>query len=199
MFNRPRRLGPAIRLVLDRRPWLRWSFVIVAALVAGWSVDARLDAVDDARSTWTERRTVLVASHDHEPGDELVVESRVLPSAAIPPSALEDVDAGATVRRQVALGEILTDADVTFGVGPAASAGAGQVVVAVSDPLLATAMSSVSVGLRVTVHSEGIVLADEAHITAVDGEVVFIALDPDDATAVSAAAQMRLASIAFVR
>lgn len=198
MFNRPFRIGPAIRLALARRPWLRWSFVALAALVAGWSVHDRLDDVDDARSAWTDRRTVLVASHDHEPGDVLVAESKILPLAAIPRSALEESTPGATVRQTVALGEVVTDADLASGEGPAASARAGQVVVAVSDPLLATAMSSVSIGLRVAVHSEGIVLADDARITAVDGDVVFIALDPDEATAVSAAAQMRLASIAFV-
>lgn len=199
MFNRPRRIGPRVRLALARRPWLRWTVVAAIALAAGWNVHVRLDGVDDARSAWTDQRIVLVASGDHAPGDALVVESRTLPSAAIPPSALDELPAGAIVRQHVARGEVVTHADVASGDGPAAAAESGEVVVAVSDPLLATAMSTVSVGLRVAIHSEGIVLAHDARVTAVDGDVVFVALHAEDATAVSAAAQLRIASIAFVR
>jgi len=199
MFNRPRRIGPVLRLALARRPWLRWSLIAVAAVAAGWGVERRLQTVDDARAAWTDRRTVLVATDDHQPGDRLVAEFTSLPEIAIPPAALAEIVDGAVVRQRISQGEIVTGADVASGDGPAAAARAGQVVVAVSDPLLTTAMARVTVGLRVAVHSEGIVLAHDARITAVEGDVVFIALDPDDATAVSAAAQMRLASIAFVR
>lgn len=199
MFNRPHRIGPRVRLVLARRPWLRWVVVMAIALAVGWNVKTRLDGVDDARSAWTDQRTVLVASLDHEPGDALVVESRILPAAASPRSALTVLPPGATVRQHVAHGEVVTETDVASGNGPAAAAESGEVVVAVSDPILSTAMSTVSVGLRVSIHSEGIVLANDARITAVDGDVVFVALDVEDATAVSAAAQLRIASIAFVR
>lgn len=199
MFSSPRRIGAAIRLALARRPWIRWLVVTAIALGAGWSVFDQLEGVDDARRSWGESRTVLVAAHEHAPGEQLVTERRRLPLAAVPAAALSEVDHGETARQRIGAGEVLTSADVDHGAGPAAAADDGTVVVAVSDPLLAGAMSTVTVGLDVVVHGDGIVLADGARIVAIDGEVVFVALDPRDAAQVSAAAQMRTASLGFPR
>lgn len=199
MRFRADRLGPAIRLALARRPWIRWLAIGLAALATGWIVVTQLQRVDDARSAWTERRTVFVATHDHVPGETLAVDEQVLPAAAIPATALDESPAGGTARQRIAAGEVLTAIDIAHGAGPAATADDGQIVIAVSDPLLVGAMSSVSVGLEVAVHSEGIVLAEQARVAAIDGDVVFVALDPEDAAGVSAAAQTRLASLAFLR
>ncbi len=199
MFTTPRRIGPALRLALARRPWIRWLAIAAAAITAGWLVLGQLQSVDDARRAWTEQRTVYVASHDHAPGDPLVVEERRLPLAATPASAVDASPVGSTALQRISAGEVVTTPDVTDSTGPAAAAEAGEVVVAISDPLLLGAMSSLSIGLHVAVHSEGIVLADRARIVAIDGEVAFVALEPGDAPSVSAASQMRLASLAFLR
>lgn len=199
MFSSPRRIGPALRLALARRPWIRWLAIGAAAVTAGWLVLGQLQAVDAARRSWTEQRTVFVAVHDHAPGELLVVREQRLPEAAIPTSALEESPAGTLTRQWISAGEVITAGDLAGGTGPAGAADEGEVVVAVSDPLLTGAMSNVSVGLHVAVHSEGIVLADTARIVAIDGDVVFVALDPHDAANVSAAAQTRLASLAFLR
>lgn len=199
MFSSPRRIGPVLRLALARRPWIRWLAIGTAAVAAGWLVLGQLQDVDEARRSWAEQRTVFVAARDHAPGDLFAVEERLLPIAAVPSAALAESPSGSAVRQWISVGEVVTRADVAGGIGPAAAADVGEVVVAVSDPLLLGAMSTVSIGLDVAVHSEGIVLAEQARIVAIDGEVVFVALDPADASSVSAASQMRLASLAFLR
>ena len=199
MFSSPRRIGPAVRLALARRPWIRWLIIGTAAVAAGWLVLGQLQTVEDARRSWTDQRIVFVAAHDHEPGEPVVVREQRLPEAAIPASAIDESPSGQVTRQWVSAGEIITAGDLAGGAGPAAAADDGEVVVAIGDPLLVGAMSNVSIGLRVAVHSEGIVLADEARIVAIDGDVVFVALDPASASSVSAAAQARLASLAFLR
>ncbi len=197
MITTPGRAIPALRLALARRPWIRWLAIAAAAMTAGWLVLGQLQSVETARQSWTQRRTVFVATHDHAAGDPLVVEERDLPMAAVPASALDTAPVGGVARQRIGVGEVVTAVDVAVGPGPAAAADEGDVVVAVGDPLLQGAMANVTVGLRVAVHSEGIVLADEGRIVAIDGDVVFVALDPADAPIVSAAAQTRLASLAF--
>jgi hypothetical protein len=199
MLSSPRRIGPALHLALARRPWIRWFAIGAAALTAGWLVLGQLQDVDAARRSWTEQRTVFVATHDHAPGDLLVTQEHRLPEAAVPTSALDESPAGSISRQRISAGEVITTADVAIGSGPAAAADDGEVVVAISDLLLIGALSRLSIGLHVAVHSEGIVLADEARIVAIEGDVVFIALDPSHAASVSAAAQTRLASLAFLR
>ncbi len=199
MFSPLRRIGQVVRLALARRPWIRWLVVILAATGAGVLVFGQLRSVDEARRAWTEQRTVLVAAGPHEPGEPFDVVERELPVAAVPTSALEELPAGTFSRQRISAGEIITSADVARGSGPASTADDGEVVVAVADPLLTGATGQLSIGLLVSVHSEGAVLAERAHIVAIDGDVVFVALDPGDAPGVSAAAQQRLASLAFLR
>lgn len=199
MFTTPGRVLPALRLALARSPWIRWLVIAAAAMTSGWLVLGQLQAVEEARQSWTQPRTVFVAVLDHAAGDVLVVEERSLPQAAVPSSALLEAPDASVARQRIGAGEVVTLADVASGSGPAAVADDDDVVVAISDPLLQGAMSNVSVGLRVAVHSEGIVLAESARIVAIDGDVVFVALHRNDASTVSAAAQTRMASLAFLR
>lgn len=199
MFSSPRRIGPALRIAMARRPWIRWLVIGVAASTAGWLVLGQLQDVETARRSWTDQRTVFVAAGDLAPGELLVVEERLLPPAAIPASALAESPSGDLARQRIAAGEVITEIDVADGIGPGAVAEDGEVVVAISDPLLQGASSSLSIGLHVAIHSEGVVLAERARIVAMDGEVLFVALDSSEAPTVSAAAQMRLASLAFLR
>ena len=198
MFHSPRRFGPTLRLALARRPWIRWLGIGGAALLAGWLILGQLQQVDAARRSWTDQRTVFVAARDHAPGDVLTVEQRSLPRVAIPPAALDESPSGTPARQHVSAGEIVTSDDVAMATGPAAVAQSDEIVVAISDPLLQGAMSTVVVGLAVDVHSDGIVLAASARVAAVDGDVVFVAVARREAPSVSAAAQMRNASLAFL-
>ena len=198
MNTRHRRIGPAVRLALTRRPWIRWLAILLLAASAGTVVHAQMRSVEIARTAWSDQRIVHVATADLAPGDAVRSEPRSLPRAAVPPGAIDGIEPGSVSRRHVGVGEMITNADLASGAGPAATAERGLIVVAVGDPLLVDAMSQVSVGLRVQIHSEGLVLAEHATITAVDGGVLFVALDAADAPPVSAAAQQRRASIAFV-
>lgn len=163
------------------------------AVAVGLLVQQQMDGVDDARAAWGETRPVLVARHDHRPGDLLVVDTVDLPRAAVPESAMDEVAAGSTARQEVAAGEVVVTGDLTSGIGPAGAVDDGRVVVPVSDPLVVTA----DIGVAVAVYSEGIVLAADAEIVSVESDVVFIAVGADDAPLVAAAAQTRTASIAF--
>lgn len=199
MFSSPRRIRQASRLALARRPWIRWIAIALAATAAGALVFGQLLNVDEARRSWTEQRTVLIASRHHEPGEPLDAVERSLPIGAVPESALEELDSGALSRQRIAAGEVITATDVAHGSGPAAAADDGEIVVAIADPLLGDASQQLAIGLPVAVHSEGVVLAERAQIVAIDSAVVFVALDASDAASVSAAAQLRLASLAFLR
>ena len=119
---------------------------------------------------------------------------RVLPVAALPDGALDTLADGALVRQRIAAGEILTELDVTARAGPAALAEPGTVVVALSDPLA----RGVVVGLAVQVSADGVVLADDAVVSGVVDDVVFVAVSEPDGPRVAAAAQQGTASLLFL-
>jgi len=137
---------------------------------------------------------VLVARRHHEPGDLLMADLVELPVAALPADALVDAPAAGRIRQRVAAGEVLTTVDVTGVAGPAALAEPGTVVVALSDPLA----RSVVPGLHVEVAADGLVLADDAVVTDVVDDVIFVAVTERDAAAVAAAAQQGTASLVYL-
>lgn len=194
-----RRFGATLRLELARRPWVRWIVSAAAATAAALLVLGQLDAADAARMSWVERRAVLVAARDHTPGEPLVFESKELPTAAVPGAAVNDIVAGSRARQHLSAGEIITTADVGGRTGPAATASAGEVVVPIDDSLLSSALASLTVGLDVAIHADGVVLAASGRIVSLDGNVVFVAVAPEDAASVSSAAQYRAASIVFLQ
>jgi hypothetical protein len=190
----PARLGRNVRLVLARRPWIRWLAVGLVAAVTGASVHAQLQSLDAARAQWTDQRRVPVATADASPGDVLTWEWQTIPAIGVPDGVASEVSAGTIARQRVGTGEIVVGTDLGVGAGPAAGAATGHVVVPISDPLV----TDPSVGLDVAIYSDGLVLAAESRIVHVDGPVVFVEMDAADAPMVAAAAQTRQASIAFV-
>ena len=188
-------IGARMRVLLARRPWIFWTVVAALTTVVAVDVSGRLRALDDARARWDETREVLVAVEPLRPGDPLVAEVVDLPLAAVPDGAVAVDGAPGTVRQHVAAGEVIVVVDVDVGTGPAAGADDDQVVVPVVDPVLLTA----PVGVDVMVLSDGIVLAERARVVDVDGEVIYVAVGRTDAAVVAAAAQLRSATIAFVR
>jgi hypothetical protein len=190
----PARLGRNVHLVLARHPWVRWLAVGVVAAAAGASVHAQLQSIEAARAQWTDQQRVPVATAAASPGDELSWEWRNIPAVGVPDGVARDIFEGIIARQRVGTGEIIVDADLTVGSGPAAGAASGHVVVPVSDPLV----TDPSVGIDVAIYSDGLVLADEARVVHVDGSVVYVEVDAAAAPMVAAAAQTRQASIAFV-
>ena len=182
------------RLVLARRPWVYWAVVATFAALAVVAVEDQLASIDAERNRWGTTRQVLVARRHHEPGDPLMADLVELPVAALPADALVDAPAGGRIRQRVAVGEVLTAGDVTGVAGPAALAEPGTVVVALSDPLA----RSVVPGLRVEVTADGLVLAENATVTDVVDDVIFVAVAERDAAAVAAATQQGIASLVYL-
>jgi hypothetical protein len=182
------------RLVLARRPSLYWLVVAVLAALAAYAVHAQQQSIGAERERWGASKAVLIAARTIEPGDEVVAELVDLPVAALPDDALTEASPGMLVRQRVAKGAVLTRFDVTAGRGPAALAGPGTVVVALSDPLA----RDVAVGLAVQVAADGLVLADAAVVSAVVDDVVFVAVDRRDAPSVAAAAQQGAAALLYL-
>ena len=187
-------VAASARLVLARRPWIYWAVVTTLAVVAAAAVHGEMASVAAERDRWGSTRTVMVTRHELEPGDEIAADLVSLPVAAIPERALAEAPTGALVRQRVAAGEVLTELDVTGRSGPAALAEQGAVVVALSDPLA----RDVAAGLRVQLTADGLVIAGDATVTAVDYDVIFVAVDAGEAPAVAAAAQQGVASLLYL-
>lgn len=187
-------LAARVRLVLARRPWIYWVAVAALAGAAGLGVERRLAAVDEARERWATSRSAVVAAHDHEPGDPLVVRHVELPEAAIPELAVERLPPTARATQRIAAGEVVVELDVSPGDGPAAAAGPDTLVVAVEDPLA----RHLPIGQAVLVAADGAVLADRAAVVEVVDDVAFVAMDPEAAPAVADAARRGAVALLLV-
>jgi hypothetical protein len=167
---------------------------VALSAAIGLLAKGRLDALEAERASWSETRSVLVAAAPMDPGDRLQVERVELPERAIPDAAVSELASDARLHQRVGRGEIIVAADLVSGVGPALHANDGMIVVGIIDSLSPNA----AIGLSVQVSSEGIVLADDATIVGLDGEVIFVAVPERNAPVVAAAAQSGFASILFV-
>jgi hypothetical protein len=188
------RVASRARLVLARRPAIYWLAVAALATLTALTVHAEQAAIGTARDRWGATRAVLVAAQQLEPGDELVADLVERPLAVVPDGALGALTPGTTMRQRVAAGSVVTRFDVAVRPGPAALAEPGTVVVAMSDPLA----RDVAVGLAVQVVADGVVLADDAVVSAVVDDVVFVAVSRRDGPAAATAAQQGIASLVYL-
>lgn len=187
-------VAASARLFLARRPWLYWLIVAILGTAVALAVGQQIAAIDATRQSWGTTATVLRADEPLEPGGPIMASPVELPIAAIPDGSLSSVPADATLRQRVGAGEVLVDIDIAPVDGPAARAAPDSVVVAVTDPLA----RRVTIGTAVRVAADGVVLAEEAAVVELVDEVIFVAVDPDDATAVAAAAQADLVSLLYL-
>lgn len=187
-------VAASARLFLARRPWVYWTLVAAFAAILAMAVHLRLSAIDTARASWGSTRSVLVADRAMMPGDPLSVSPSERPLAAIPQGALSAIPDGARVRQRIAAGEVLVDVDITPVAGPAGRADPDTVVVAVADPLA----RAVTIGTRVQVAADGLLLATDATIVELVDEIIYIAVEPRAAPAIAAAAQANLVSLLYL-
>lgn len=173
----------AVRRLLVKRPWIHWLIVAAAAFGAGASMLERSERVDARRAAWGETRHVWVASVDHEPGDPLVAARRVVPRAVVADGAAETV-AGLAARQHVSDGEIVHVSDVVALTGPQALTPAGWLVV----PVIESPASGASLGDRVRVVGEGVVLSAEALVVGRHDGSSLVAIPADEAASVAALA-----------
>lgn len=182
------------RIFLARHRWVYWLTLAASAAGLGLVVHARLTALDAARALWTDTQTVYVARHEHRPDADLVVDEVVLPIAAVPPDALDEPPGDGVARQFIGQGEILVRRDVMPVAGPADRAEPGTVVVG----LVGNGTPSVSIGVRVRVASEGLVLADDGVVVDVRDDLVFVAVAEDQGAMVAHAAHTGTASLMYV-
>ena len=182
------------RRLLARRPWIYWCACVVLAFGTAAIVRQQLLELDEARQRWGTTRDVLVATVDHEPGQQLQFEHVAVPLALVPANAVSDMDGGAVTRQRIAAGEIIVDRDTSAPIGPAALADSGTLVVGVSDPLA----RDVAVGLDVQVSADGVVLAERGRIVDRADDIVFVAVDASAAPMVALAAHDGKVSLLFV-
>ncbi|MGD9703972.1 MAG: SAF domain-containing protein [Acidimicrobiia bacterium] len=116
-----RRISRA-RVFVARHPGIYWLVVGSVAAGSALAVDHRLDRVDDARAAWGASRAVLVAVRDLEPGsalDPLSVVTRLLPAAALPGGAGDELPADAIALHRIVAGEVVLRHHVAPGTGAA--------------------------------------------------------------------------------
>lgn len=173
-------LMPRVRRVIARRPWIHWAVVGALAVGVTASVADAMAAVDAERAAWGRSVTVWVATHEVVAGQPIVADSREVPAAVRPPGAVDD-PGGAIARQAVGRGEIVTDLDLVDD-GPGL-APAGWLVAPVRESLA----SGAAIGERVSVVSDGFVLADEAVVVGSVGDATLVAAPPDVAPLLPAA------------
>lgn len=179
------RLIPRLRHELARRPWVYWLSVALLAAVAAASTMAVIDRLERERASWGTTRRVLVTSLPVAPGDPLdgAVAPRSYPRAMVPTGALTELPPGSVARQRLDAGEVLVRHDVAATAAPRSLLEPGQVAVAVVEHV----RTGARVGDRVTVVSEGIVLAERAMVVATVDPVVMVAVDARTAPNVAAA------------
>ncbi len=179
------RAAVSIRRLLARRRWIYWLLVSGLASACAAQVLARLDEVEAERVRWGETRTVLVAARDIVPGEPLsgVTVDRHLPIAMIPESAVTDV-ANRIARQHVAVGEMITTADITAGDGPQALVPEGWLAVAIVE----SPSSGAAIGDRVQVASDGVVISSDALVVGFVDDVTLVAAPAHEAPLLPAAA-----------
>lgn len=175
---------PIRRRVAHHR-WLYWLMVTVGLVVSLVAATHPLRVVVDERAAWGSEVEVLVAIAAIEPGTALapLVTTRRLPVAVVPDAAVSSLPAGATARRSLSAGQMLTTADITADSGPAALARPGDVVVAVVEAV----PSGAAAGDLVVVVTEGVVLVERALVVGRRDLVVHLSV-PSGRGAVVAAA-----------
>lgn len=175
----------SIRRLLARRRWIYWLLVSGLASACAAQVLARLDEVEAERVRWGETRTVLVAARDIVPGEPLsgVTVDRHLPIAMIPESAVTDV-VNRIARQHVALGEMITTADIAAGDGPQSLVPEGWLAVAIVE----SPSSGAAIGDRVQVASDGVVISSDALVVGFVDDATLVAAPAHEAPLLPAAA-----------
>jgi hypothetical protein len=189
-IGRTARTGPlgtaaaALRRTVGRHRWLRRVLVACLAVAAAATTLERVDRIDAARDAWGRTRPVLVAAHDHAPGDPVTVDVRHVPVAMVPPAAVDAADAAGLVARQrIGRGEVVNALDVTSD-GPLGLAPRGWLVAAIVE----SPGSDAAPGERVQLVSEGVVVAAEAIVVGHTSDATLVAVPSDDAPLVPLAA-----------
>lgn len=179
------------RRLVARHRSLRWMPVLAASLAVVSSVTAHHRRIDAERRAWGDTVAVWTAAGNLAPGDPLVAQRREVPVALVPDDvfAAEAIPDDQVARQHVADGTIITAVDVAAGGGPEALIPIGWRGVPIDE----ITISGASVGDRVDVVSDGIVVATSALVIRRDGGAMMVAVPADAAPLVALANQSGVA------
>jgi Flp pilus assembly protein CpaB len=173
-----------IRSFVARHRAVYWGAVATLALVVALALGVQSHRLDRARAAWGRSIAVWVAARDVAPGDVVVAQLRVLPEAALPPSALRGAwPSGAIARQRVAAGEVLVRDDLASTRLPLLGAGHRAVAIAVDD-----GTPALEPGDHVDVIAAGSVVAADGVVVATGPTTVLVAVEPGAAPAAATAA-----------
>ena len=132
------------------------------------------------------REGAHVAVADIWPGDQLaaLVETRTVPRAMVPATAVGSVSAGATARQRIAVGEIVVEVDVGRVAGPLVLLPAGWLAVSVDAATSPTA--TFAIGDHAVVLAAGSTVAADSIIISIETDAVVIGVPAEVAPAVKA-------------
>jgi hypothetical protein len=174
-------LAVRLRRLLARHRWIRWSVVIACAITVASGLHTKLSDLDRAQAAWAGGEPILVLRHDTAAGDAIAasdVERRYIAPDLRPDGALASWDDPMTALHRMRRGEILTNAHIGRGIGPAGLLSA--TTAGVSVPIVAAQAVPFAVGDRV-----GLVLAADPLAVGVSpangwlGEASVIAATPE--------------------
>lgn len=199
-------------LALRRRPRLWWALAGALALGVGGAVSSAMGEAEAAREAWGERITVVVATRDLRPGDQIGrgdVELVRRPAAVVPGDAVRDVPAGATVHSAIFEGEVLVEPRLAPGAlqGLAAVLPQGTRAIAVpvepgqAPPLLAGDVVDVLVALAPEAAGDGppgFAIARGALVVDVGDAAVTVAVEQDVAPRIAVALGQGAVTLALV-
>lgn len=167
-----------LRRLVARRPWVQWVVIGLLAAAVATSVSVRMAELEAARRSWGTTARVWVATRDVAVGEPIAVEAVDVPVDVRPPGATDD-PSGAIARQEIGRGEIVTTIDlVDHSTTPA-----GWLVAPVRESLPSGAV----IGERVSVVSDGFVLAGEGVVTGFVGDVTLVAVPAEVAPLLPAA------------
>jgi len=183
------RFTARVRRRLARHPWIYWACAISATIGCAATIAQRVARLDDERAAWGDRREVLVASSNIEPGDRLEDATAVAdyPSAIVPAAAVDgttDVD-DHIARQRVVAGEVITSADIAPRPGPLALVPDGWLAVAIIE----SPGSGAGPGDRVDVVSEGISISESSIVVGHVDAATLVAAPADAAPLIALAAE----------
>ena len=184
-----------MRMLFARRPLLYWACVGGIAAAIALTVQARVRDAERERDSWGDTATVLVAARGVAAGDDLTsaVTTRVVPRAVIPPSALSKLSGKAIARHEIALGEIVVEADVSASSGPLAQLHDGWLGVVIDD----VDTTPFNVGDNAVVLAAGHIVAPRALVIQIIEGAVVVGVPAEFAAAVAEAANQRSATVAL--
>ena len=175
-----------VRRILVRRPWIYWSLAAIATLGASATLLGRSDAIDAARDSWGQTRTVWVATVDHAPGDPVTADRRDVPTSMVADSAVTAAGGidGRIARQHLAAGEIVHGVDLVATDGPQAMIPPGWLAVPVDE----SPSSGARLGDRVHVVSDGFVVSDDGLVVGTHDGTTLVAVPDHAAPSIPAAA-----------